>query len=110
VQKEEPDLDDNQVVALVDLFRTDSSTAEAYMAIVRPTIHKAWLNKQLRLLGFPNEVQGDKLVTMHSLFMQIGYGQNLCSRLSVISFSKEIVDLVRSIQPDKIVDGSKSWC
>jgi hypothetical protein len=52
VQMEEPDLDDNQVVALVDLFRTDSSAAEAYMAIVRPTICKAWLNKQLRLLGF----------------------------------------------------------
>jgi hypothetical protein len=59
VQKEEPDLDDDQVVALVDLFRTDSSAAEAYMAIVRPTIRKAWLNKQLRLLGFPNEVQGE---------------------------------------------------
>ena len=58
VQKDEPDLDDNQVVALVDLFRTDSSAAEAYMAIVRPAIRKAWLNKQLRLLGFPIEVQG----------------------------------------------------
>lgn len=63
VQKEEPDLDDDQVVAPVNLFRTDSSAAEAYMAIVRPTICKAWLNKQLRLLGFPNEVQGeDKLM------------------------------------------------
>jgi hypothetical protein len=57
VQKDEPDLD-NQVVALVDLFRTDSSMAEAYMAIVHPAICKAWLNKQLRLLGFPIEVQG----------------------------------------------------
>ena len=36
--------------------------------------------------------------------------QNSCSRLSVISFSKEIEDLVRIIQPDEIVDGSKSWC
>jgi hypothetical protein len=34
VQTEEPDIDDDQVVALVDLFRTDSSAAEAYMAIV----------------------------------------------------------------------------
>jgi hypothetical protein len=58
VQKEEPDLDDDQVVVLVDLFRTDSSAAEAYMAIVRPTIRKARLNKQLRLLGFPREVWG----------------------------------------------------
>ena len=63
VQKEEPDLDDDQVVAPVNLFRTDSSAAEAYMAIVHPTIRKAWFNKQLRLLGFPNEVQGeDKLM------------------------------------------------
>jgi hypothetical protein len=58
VQKEEPDLDDDQVVALVDLFRTDSSAAEAYMAIVRLTISEAWLNKQLRLLDFPREVWG----------------------------------------------------
>jgi len=43
VQKEEPDLDDDQVVAFVDLFRADSGAAEAYMAIVRPTIRKAWL-------------------------------------------------------------------
>jgi hypothetical protein len=57
VQKDEPDLDDNQVVALVDLFRTDSSVAEADMAIVCPAIHKAWLNKQLRLLSFLIEVQ-----------------------------------------------------
>jgi hypothetical protein len=34
VQTEEPDLDNNQVVALMDLFRTDLSAAEAYMAIV----------------------------------------------------------------------------
>jgi hypothetical protein len=59
VQTEEPDLDDDQVVALVDLFRTDSGAAEAYMAIVRPAIHKAWLNKQLRQLSFPDQVQGE---------------------------------------------------
>jgi hypothetical protein len=57
VQKDEPDLDDNQVVALVDLFRTDLSVAESDMAIVCPAIHKAWLNKQLRLLSFLIEVQ-----------------------------------------------------
>ena len=34
VQMEELDLDDDQVVALMDLFRTDLSVVEAYMAIV----------------------------------------------------------------------------
>jgi hypothetical protein len=52
VQREEPDLDDDQVVVLVDLFWTDSGAAEAYMVIVQPAIHKAWINKQLRQLGF----------------------------------------------------------
>ena len=61
VQKEEPDLDDDQVVAFVDLFRADSGAAEAYMAIVRPTIRKAWLNKQLKQLGFPDPM--DQLMT-----------------------------------------------
>ena len=56
VQTEEPDLDDDQVVVLMDLFRTNLSAVEAYMAIVRPAIHKAWLNKQLKQLGFPNQV------------------------------------------------------
>ena len=55
VQTAEPDLNDDQVVALMDLFRTDSSAAEAYMAIVRPAIRQAWLNKQLKQLGFPDQ-------------------------------------------------------
>ena len=55
VQMAEPDLNNDQVVALMDLFRTDSSAAEAYMAIVRPAIRQAWLNKQLKQLGFPDQ-------------------------------------------------------
>jgi hypothetical protein len=56
VQTVEQGLDDDHMIALVDLFRTDSSAAEAYMSIVRPSLHQGWLNKQLRLLSFPDEV------------------------------------------------------
>ena len=52
VQTQKPDLNDDQVVALVDLFRTDLSVAEVYMVIVWPAIHQAWLNKPLKQLGF----------------------------------------------------------
>jgi hypothetical protein len=55
VQMAEPDLNNDQVVVLMDLFRTDSSAAEAYMAIVQPAIHQVWLNKQLKQLGFPDQ-------------------------------------------------------
>jgi hypothetical protein len=58
VQKIESGLDDDRVIALVDLFRTDSSAAEAYMAFVRPGLHTKWLNKQLKALGF-SDSEGD---------------------------------------------------
>jgi hypothetical protein len=41
VQMLELDLDDDWVVALVNLFRTDASAAEAYMTILQPPILKA---------------------------------------------------------------------
>lgn len=59
VQKTEAGLDDDRVIALVDLFRTDSSAAEAYMAFVRPGLRAKWLSKQLKALGFPDDIEGD---------------------------------------------------
>jgi hypothetical protein len=60
VQREEEALGGGRVIALIDLFRSDSSAAEAYMAIVSPIILQKWLNKQMMLLGFPNYVPGEK--------------------------------------------------
>ena len=60
VQREEEALGGDRVIALIDLFRSDSSAAEAYMAIVLPIILQKWLNKQMMLLGFPNYVPGEK--------------------------------------------------
>ena len=60
VQREEEALGGDRVIALIDLFRSDSSAAEAYMAIVSPIILQKWLNKQMMLLGFPNYVPGEK--------------------------------------------------
>ena len=60
VQREEEALGGDRVIALIDLFRSDSSAAKAYMAIISPIILQKWLNKQMMLLGFPNYVPGEK--------------------------------------------------
>ena len=62
IQREEEDLGGDHMIVLIDLFRSDSSAAEAYMTIISPIILQKWLNKQMMLLGFPDYVPGEKEV------------------------------------------------
>ena len=63
VQKDEENLGGDRVIALIDLFRSDSSAAEAYMSIISPIILQKWLNKQMMLLRFPEYVPGENDVS-----------------------------------------------
>ena len=79
VQREKEDLGSDCVIALIDLFRSDSSAVEVYMAIILPIILQKWLNKQMMLLGFPNYVPGEKDVPEVGWvgwvqFVLLGYG------------------------------------
>jgi hypothetical protein len=53
-QELEDYLDDDHMVAFIDLFRADMAVADAYLAIKRESLQKKWVEKQLTdTLGFP---------------------------------------------------------
>jgi hypothetical protein len=47
----ETDLSDDQLAALLELFQSDVSTADAYMVIKREPLRKAWVQRKLKLSG-----------------------------------------------------------
>ena len=54
LQELEDYLDDDCMVALIDLFRADLAAADAYLAIKHYSLQKKWLETQLMdALGFP---------------------------------------------------------
>lgn len=54
LQELEDYLDDDRMVAFIDLFRADTAAADAYLAIKRDSLRKKWVEKQLvDTLGFP---------------------------------------------------------
>lgn len=55
LQEQESYLDDDRLVAFIDLFRADTAAADAYLAIKRESLRKKWVGKQLtETLGFPS--------------------------------------------------------
>jgi hypothetical protein len=54
LQEMETYLDDDRLVAFIDLFRADTAAADAYLAIKRDGLRRRWVEKQLMdHLGFP---------------------------------------------------------
>ena len=54
LQKLEDYLDNDHMVALIDLFRADFAAADVYLAIKHDGLQKKWVGKQLTdALGFP---------------------------------------------------------
>ena len=48
-------LNDDRMVAFIDLFRADTAAADAYLAIKHDSLQKRWVEKQLKdTLGFPS--------------------------------------------------------
>ena len=48
-------LDDDRMVAFIDLFRADTAVADAYLAINHDSLRKRWVEKQLKdTFGFPS--------------------------------------------------------
>jgi hypothetical protein len=57
LQENETHLDDTRLIALIDLFKSDTSEADTYMSLQREALRKKWLQKQLvERCGFPAEV------------------------------------------------------
>lgn len=59
LQEIETDLDDARLVALIDLFKTNTSEADAYMSLQREGLRKKWVDKQLERFGFPAAANDD---------------------------------------------------
>jgi hypothetical protein len=59
IQEQEGQLDDEQLVALIDIFQQNTGAADAYMTLKHDTLRKIWIQKRLVKLGFPkpSEVQ-----------------------------------------------------
>jgi hypothetical protein len=59
IQEQEGQLDDEQLVALIDIFQQNTGAADAYMTLKHDTLCKIWIQKHLVKLGFPKppEVQ-----------------------------------------------------
>jgi hypothetical protein len=54
LQEIETHLDDARLIALIDLFKCDTSEADTYMSLQREVLRKKWLQKQLvERCGFP---------------------------------------------------------
>jgi hypothetical protein len=54
LQEIETDLDDARLIALIDLFKTDTSEADTYMSLQHDVLRKKWLQKLLaERCGFP---------------------------------------------------------
>lgn len=57
VQAIETHLDDMRMIALIDLFKADTTEADAYMSLQRDALRKKWLEKQLvERCGFPADI------------------------------------------------------
>ena len=57
VQELEAELDDARLVALIDLFQTNTSAADAYMTLKREALRKVWVQRRLKDLGFPDDLE-----------------------------------------------------
>ena len=56
LQELETHLDDACMVAMIDLFKSDTSEADTYMSLQHEALHKKWLHKQLvNHCGFPSD-------------------------------------------------------
>jgi hypothetical protein len=57
LQEKETHLDDERLIALIDLFKSDTAEADTYLSLQRETLRKKWLQKQLvERCGFPADV------------------------------------------------------
>jgi hypothetical protein len=54
LQRLDPPLQDDQLVAIMDLFTTDTNYADTYLAIEKDSTRQSWLRKRLREAGFPD--------------------------------------------------------
>ena len=62
LQELESYLDDDRMVAFIDLFKADTAAADAYLAIKHDSLRKKWVEKQLiDQLGFPPMPASDVL-------------------------------------------------
>ena len=56
LQELETHLDNARMVAMIDLFKSDTSEADTYMSLQHEALHKRWLQKQLvDHCGFPSD-------------------------------------------------------
>ena len=56
LQELETYLDDAHMVAMIDLFKSDTSEANTYISLQREALRKRWLQKQLvDCCGFPSD-------------------------------------------------------
>jgi hypothetical protein len=54
LQEVETHLDDERLIALIDLFKAETIEADTYMSLQRDALRKKWLQKQLlERCGFP---------------------------------------------------------
>jgi hypothetical protein len=58
-QELETYLSDDHLAALLELFQTDVSTADAYMVLKRDNLRKAWVQRKLRLSNITFLDEGD---------------------------------------------------
>ena len=57
LQEIETHLDDACMIALIDLFKADTTEADTYMSLQRNALCKKWLEKQLvEHCGFPADI------------------------------------------------------
>ncbi|KAF8235264.1 hypothetical protein L208DRAFT_1257921, partial [Tricholoma matsutake] len=57
LQEIETHLDDARMIALIDLFKADTTEADTYMSLQRDVLRKKWLEKQLvEHCGFPADI------------------------------------------------------
>ncbi|KAF8219096.1 hypothetical protein L208DRAFT_1343352 [Tricholoma matsutake] len=57
LQEIETHLDDACMIALIDLFKADTTEADTYMSLQRDVLRKKWLEKQLvEHCGFPADI------------------------------------------------------
>ena len=49
------DLDDDRLIAMMQLFKSDADAADMFVAIKRESTHKTWVQSELTKLGFDTD-------------------------------------------------------
>jgi hypothetical protein len=53
----ELDLDDNRLIAIMQLFKSDADAADMFMAMKRESTRKTWVQTELAKLGFDTDIR-----------------------------------------------------